>query len=249
MGLTISGYDSNSISTLFSSLNKGSSNNTIGFDYSMLSEYNSIKSGTYYKLAKKYYADDTNPATKAWNDSKVNTVDELSRQKTQATELYDSANVLLDSGEKSLFNKVEVEDEEGNITSDYDREKIYKAVKDFVDDYNDTVDIAEDSDVTGVLTATSGMTNLAAVNSKSLADIGITIGNDSKLSVDEDAFKKADMNQVKSLLNERGGFAYQVSAKASMINSALVSAATFGGYTNSGSLSMTGLMNSYNDYI
>ncbi|MCR5144278.1 MAG: flagellar filament capping protein FliD [Lachnospiraceae bacterium] len=249
MGLTISGYDLNSISTLFSSFNKGSSNNTIGFDYSMLSEYNSIKSGTYYKLAKKYYADDTNPATKAWNDSKVNTVDELSRQKTQATELYDSANVLLDRGEKSLFNKVEVEDEEGNITSDYDRDKIYKAVKDFVDDYNDTVDIAEDSDVTGVLTATSGMTNLAAVNSKSLADIGITIGNDSKLSVDEDAFKKADMNQVKSLLNERGGFAYQVSAKASMINSALVSAATFGGYTNSGSLSMTGLMNSYNDYI
>ncbi len=248
MGLTISSYNANTINSLFSSMN-GRNSNTVGFDYSMLSEYNSIKSGNYHKLLKNYYSDNTNVKAKAFNEDKKKTVDDMAKQKTEASNLYESASKLLNRGKDSLFNEIEIKDEDGKVTKDYDRDAIYKAAKAFVDDYNSTVDVAKESDVTGVVTATAGMTGLAAANSKNLASIGITIDNENKLSINEDTFKKADMNMVKTLFNSQGSFAGQIASKASMINSSIVAASSMGGYTNSGSLSTVGLMNTYNAFI
>ena len=59
MGMTVSGFDSSSISTLFSSLPgvKGS-NNLMAGATSMLSDYYSIRNGSYHKLLKSYYNSD-----------------------------------------------------------------------------------------------------------------------------------------------------------------------------------------------
>ena len=56
MSLTIN--SGNDLSTLFSSLNNKSNDSTSGLA-SILSEYNSIRNGSYLKLAKQYYAKDT----------------------------------------------------------------------------------------------------------------------------------------------------------------------------------------------
>ena len=56
-------------------------------------------------------------------------------------------------------------------------------------------------------------------NESLLNSVGISIDSKTnKLSIDETAFKKADMSVAKSLFNGAGSYGYQVSAKASMIN-------------------------------
>jgi flagellar capping protein FliD len=60
-----------------------------------------------------------------------------------------------------------------------------------------------------------GSTN---ANKNLLQKVGITVGADGKLSLDEDTFKKADMGTAKSLFNGTGSYGWQVSAQASWID-------------------------------
>ena len=63
------------------------------------------------------------------------------------------------------------------------------------------------------------MVNLAKANSNMFIKVGITIGIYNKRFIDETAVKKADMNTVKSLFHTTGGFCYQTSVQAGMIES------------------------------
>ena len=110
-------------------------------------------------------------------------------------------------------------DKDGKVSYEYDTDKIYKAVSDFVDSYNKMLKEGGDSNTNNILRSTKSMVNLTKANSNMLSSVGITIGTDNKLSVDETAFKKADMNTVKSLFHTTGGFGYQTSVQAGMIES------------------------------
>ena len=220
---SISFYDSNSISTLFSGLNKSSSGNSMfNIDYN---SYNSIRSGSYAKLLKSYYnkMDEESGDTTKVNKDKTSDA----AKKTNATQARDAAASLVDASKdlrsSSLWNKVTVKDEEGNSKSDYDREKIFKAVGAFVDSYNSLVEKAGDSSDTAVLNHTSSLVNYTKNNAKLLKSVGVTIGTDNKLSVDKDTFNKADISTVKSVFSGSGSFAQSVSAKASSVYAATVS--------------------------
>ena len=54
---------------------------------------------------------------------------------------------------------------------------------------------------------------------KSLSKAGITVGVDGKMSVDEEAFKKADMDTVKNLFGNSGYFGKSVASSAQRIES------------------------------
>ena len=93
---TINGYDSNSISSLFSSLGTGntnsSSNGMLGIN---LSDYASIKNGTYGKLMKSYYALDEEPVKDKKSQNDTDDTDATIRSiKTAADDLKDSAAAL-----------------------------------------------------------------------------------------------------------------------------------------------------------
>ena len=60
--------------------------------------------------------------------------------------------------------------------------------------------------------------NITKANAALLSSTGITADKDGRLSMDETKFKSSDMSAAKSLFNGTGSYAYQVSAKASMIN-------------------------------
>lgn len=216
---TVSGYDSSSISTLFSGLsasrNNNSSSNFLGIS---LTDYSSIRSGSYYKLMKNYYAEEVEGKVSSSTSTSKDSAKTLAQVESAAEDLKSSSDALLEKGSKSLFKKKELTDEKGNTTTGYDTDAIYKAVKAFADDYNSMIDKADDSNVTGILNATSSMVRGTKANSNMLSKIGITIGSDNKLSVDETAFKKADMGTVKSLFNTQGSYGYQVSTQASMAN-------------------------------
>ena len=101
-----------SINTLFSSFGSSSTNNsfTSGL-YSSLSEYSSIKSGTYKKLVSSYYnktnstdkTDSTASASKnKLNKSAIVQKQELSEVKDAADDLYSSASKLTDTSSKAF---------------------------------------------------------------------------------------------------------------------------------------------------
>ncbi len=210
----MAGYDS--MNTLFSSLGStGStgSSDMLGINYS---DYASIKNGSYRKLVSAYYTkveDENGTASSSSNikDSK----EKLNSINDSAGKLRDSASKLLDKGKNSLFQtKV---DGAGHSYIDYDEDKVYSAVKDFVKDYNDFLDSASEADTLTFLRSAKNMVSYAKANTRALEAVGITIGSDNKLSVDEDKFKAASKARVQSLFQSTGGFAYQVKAKASTV--------------------------------
>lgn len=220
-------YNSNSIQTLFSSLNTGSkTTGSIGNFGINLADYASIRSGSYGKLLRSYYSEVVNGGSTSKTTSKTITTTSTAKDSTEALariesaseDLKESADALFKKGKTSVFEKKSITDEEGNTTYDYDTDKIYKAVKDFTEKYNSLVTEVKDSKASGIKSAASSMVRMTKINEKTLGKIGITIGEDNKLSLSEEDFKKADMNQVKSMFNTTGAYGYQMSAQASIID-------------------------------
>lgn len=225
---TISGYDSSSIGVLFSSLNSGSTKTSAMFGTSDLlginySDYATIKNGSYTKLMKAYYAKEASGDSSSSSITSTSTSKDSSKTlaniESAAEDLKKASETLRTNGDKSLFTKKQTTDKDGNVSYEYDTDKIYKAVSDFVDSYNKMLKEGGDSNTNSILRSTKSMVNLTKANSNMLSSVGITIGTDNKLSIDETAFKKADMNTVKSLFHTTGGFGYQTSVQAGMIES------------------------------
>jgi hypothetical protein len=225
---TISGYDSSSIGVLFSSLNSGSTKTSAMFGTSDLlginySDYATIKNGSYTKLMKAYYAKEASGDSSSSSITSTSTSKDSSKTlaniESAADDLKKASEALRTNGDKSLFTKKQTTDKDGNVSYEYDTDKIYKAVSDFVDSYNKMLKEGGDSNTNSILRSTKSMVNLTKANSNMLSSVGITIGTDNKLSIDETAFKKANMNTVKSLFHTTGGFGYQTSVQAGMIES------------------------------
>ncbi len=206
----------NDINTLFSSLgntnNNSVSSDLLGISYT---DYASIRNGSYGKLLNSYYQKELDNS----GSSGVGTTDSkqmLTSINSAASDLKDSAAKLLSKGKDSLFTTKK--DEKGNSYVDYDTDKVYKAVKDFVDNYNSLLDAAADTDTTSILRSAVSLVSYTEANKNALAEVGITVGTDNKLSIDKDKFEEASKARVQSLFQSTGGYAYQINSKAGMIS-------------------------------
>ena len=121
----------------FSALFSGTSDSSSIGNTNMLSDYAAIKNGSYGKLMKAYYA--KQDAEKL--SGKGDTSQKLTLMKTSADSLKKSADALNDSSlwEKKKIKKKDEKTGEEIEVEDYDWDKITKAVKSFVEDYNDVV--------------------------------------------------------------------------------------------------------------
>ena len=121
---------------------------------------------------------------------------------------------------------------------EYDTDKIAKAVSSFVKNYNSLVSSTADSSSRYVLNSASNMVNYTRANADLLKKIGISVGSDNKLTVDEDKLKASDMAVVKSVFKDSGSFGQTISAKASTIYGNAVSQlselSTKNSYTSNG---------------
>lgn len=237
----ISMYDSSSVSTLFSSLGSSKSTGSGLFGIN-LSEYASIRSGSYGKLMRSYFSMDSTKGTSKSDDSTKNTIEDLatttstSKDSTKTLAAIESDAKELTDSAKALYtrsnNKVFTKDSGGS----YDADKIYKAVKSFADDYNSMLDTAGKSSTNRISRSVSSMKNETSYNEKPLKEIGITVDEKTgRLSVDETTFKGADTEKVKSLFNGTGSYAYSVATKAAMTESyAKSEAAKSNTYTKNG---------------
>lgn len=237
----ISMYDSSSVSTLFSSLGSSKSTGSGMFGIN-LSEYASIRSGSYGKLMRSYFSMDSTKGTSKSDDSTKNTIEDLatttstSKDSTKTLAAIESDAKELTDTAKALYtrsnNKVFTKDSGGS----YDTDKIYKAVKRFADDYNSMLDTAGKSSTNRISRSVSSMKNETSYNEKALKEIGITVDEKTgKLSVDETTFKSADTEKIKNLFNGTGSYAYSVATKAAMTESyAKSEAAKSNTYTKNG---------------
>ena len=185
-------------------------------------DYNTIKSGSYSKLMKAYYADEAKNATvkkttakndtqKNKNTQKVKTAadnPELTKAKANADTLKASASKLSSA---SLWEK-----KEGKL----DKTKVKDAVKDFVKSYNDVIEQSKKADSKEVSRNTQWMTDLSDTLTKTLDKVGVKVGSDKKLTFDEDKFDKASDKTLESMFKGTYSYAGQIESKASGIASA-----------------------------
>lgn len=217
-------------SNLFQSLS-GSGTSNLNF----LSDYASIKNGSYGKLMKAYYgkSSTTQKEVSSIVDQKKNSI-ALSKDSSQTLkavesatdELKESADKLISTDKDSVFTK--------------GREEVYKAVNSFVENYNkvikETGSVASDSITNRVKT----LNVMTQANSRMLAKAGITIQDDNTLSINKEDFLEASETTIQSLFHDQPSYAYRVSAQASLIDyAASREASKANTYTGAGNYSNT----------
>ena len=183
-----------------------------------LSDYAAIKNGSYGKLLKAYYV--KQDAQKAASGGE--TVQKATLMKTGADALKKSADALKNDElwEKKKIKKKDEKTGEEIEVEDYDWDAITKAMKSFVEDYNDIIKQAGDSNSKDVLRNAVWLTGITESNENMLSKIGITVGKGNQMALDEEVLKKADISSFKTLFTGHNSFADKVSMKANSISHA-----------------------------
>lgn len=101
-----------------------------------------------------------------------------------------------------------------------DTDKTLSAVQNFVDSYNNALDAIQNSDNPSILEKGVSMVNTTKAYSRTLANAGIQIGSDNRLTVNEDAVKIADSSALKALFNGSYSYATKIADKASYVGRA-----------------------------
>ena len=219
MSLNLFNYN-NSLFSGFSSNSSGMSN--------MLGDYMAIRNGSYGKLLKAYYAKQDDGAKKtagairrenALKKSQADSeeVKQYKDAQSDASTLKSAASSIRSNSK--LFEQVEQKttDENGEekVVVDYDRDKISSAVKSFVKAYNSAIKSAYEQGSSIVQKKAASMVSETASNKNMLASVGITIGKDNKLEVDEEKLKTASVSTLKTLFQGSGSYASNIERKAS----------------------------------
>lgn len=228
----------NNISALFSGLGAGNAN-SINFG-----DYASIKNGSYGKLMKSYYAQQKGTAK---HPSKADASDTAKPSKKKQVEDTTGLSQMKKEadGLKTAAEALQKEDLWKTSGGAYDMDKIAKAVNDFAKEYNNTLDQAGKVNSKDISQSVRFMNSMAGTMSKALSKVGITVETDGKLTVDEDALKKANGGSLKTLFSGAASFGGQAADKASEIARAAIMNSSV--YSGNGTLksSLPGMFNNW----
>ncbi len=202
---SIFGVDNNSTTSLFT--NYFGATNSAGSSLS-LGDYSMIKSGSYKKLLKKYYAENGDSNKK---NTSTDGTDGVSKKAIDSTTSLLSAKTTAASLKKTADELKTLDYEKTS------REDLLKKVKSFVKDYNTTLDSMQNIDSVSILQNAVWMTNQTKKSQNVLADMGISVGTDNKLTLDEKKFNEANLSAITSALSGTHSFADSVSRRASQI--------------------------------
>ena len=205
MGIGLNGLNSG-MGDIYSSLLGGSSTGGGSDMSSLLSDYASIKNGSYRKMMKSYYAQATEEdSSSSKSSSKTKETDYASA--SSARKFYETASSLSS-----------MDFSEGNI------DELYDSVSAFIKDYNTMIKNASNSSVDSVKAQADAMNDFTYSNYKLLAKVGITMNADRTLSIDEDTFKSVNSKTgatnvptLKTLFQGVGSYADKLVDKASKL--------------------------------
>ena len=225
----------NDYSVLFNSLGTSrKSNQPMGVSdlAGLVSDYNTIKNGSYNKLVKAYYkkmGDDTTGSSASSDKVSADDLwssDKLSSSKKASAKDYSKISANAESLKKATGALSEDAKEDVYEAAKTDHSKIESAVKAFADSYNALIDSAGSSQSGIVTSRATSLTSLSISYGKKLGAIGLNIQENGKLSVDSDALASANVDTVKSLFSGKNSYADKVDSYASLIESGAASAAS-----------------------
>lgn len=205
MGIGLNGFNSG-LSDTYSSLLGGSGTESSGMS-SLLSDYASIKNGSYGKMMKSYYAKtkEEEEASSSKGSSKTKEKDAASA--SAARKFYETASAM--SGLDYSADNID---------------KLYDSVSAFVKDYNAMMTSASKSKNASVQAQADALNDYTYQNYKLFAKVGITMNADRTLSIDEDTFKKVNektgattVPTLTTLFKGIGSFADKAADRASKI--------------------------------
>ena len=228
MGIGLGGLNSG-MTDIYSSLLGGST----GSDASstLLTDYASIKNGSYGKMMKSYYAkvNEEESASSTGSNSKTKNTDAASA--SAARKFYESATAMnsLDYSEDNI-------------------DELYDKVSEYIKNYNSLITAASKSENASVKAQADALNDYTYQNYKLFAKLGITMNSDRTLSIDEDTFKKVDSKTgatniptMKTLFQGINSFADKSADRASKI----YSLASDGDYVTSSKAKYAGSTGSY----
>ena len=269
---SVSGSNNDFYSMFFNTSGSNNNNNAasiFGGGNTAIGDMSLIKSGAYKKLLKSYYAtvkdSDSNSKSSSNNtsSSKMTTAqasaakDSAGSLKTVETDASALVSSLKELGNRSLY-KNKTDDSGNKILGEkgeavYDTEKISSAVKKYVESYNSFIESSGKLNSTSILSKTLDVISNTRKNAGLLSDIGITIGDDNKLKLDETKLGKAKTTTINSLFAGSGSYGSTVYSRASasgrLANSTAYANTHGSSYTYSGSYSMLGQTGSINGYM
>lgn len=191
-----------------------------------LSEYSSIKSGSYKKLLSAYYA-------KSEDISNVNKTEVMNNQSISSQ--ASNANSSL-----SDIKKMDISEENKNNVQD--------KIKSFVDSYNDVIDKLAESDTKSVLQKGVWMTKAVASYAGVLNKVGIEVGSDNKLTLNVEKFQSASLEQIESVFKGNMSVGSKISYKINQVENIATSNKTLL-YTNKGEKSLNSSTSFFDEYL
>lgn len=163
-----------------------------------------MKSGVYTKMLRSYISQvsedsDSETSSKTNSDTAFrNMVSEKMEgmRKKETTPVDEGAKAL--SGVKGAAKKLETAAQElsGMDFDNSSREDLYKAAKQFVSSYNSVVTSASKTDDASIGQSVQWMKESMKSNEKQLEKIGITVGKDGALALDEKKFMAANLSDI-----------------------------------------------------
>lgn len=213
MGISINTSTSQDYSYLFQGLSSSSSGTS---NLNFLSDYASIKNGSYGKLMKTYYgtAKSSSTGTTSKTSSSNSVLDKILEEKKnpKVSKEAQKANADLTTGLSSLNSTVSALQSDKTYTDTANGQsasaKVVSAMKDFVANYNDVVSAAKNSTLTSKTAYVANMMGNTAASADKLAEIGITVNSNGTLELNESKLKAADVSKVQELFSANDIMSY-----------------------------------------
>lgn len=204
----------------------GNSNSMTG----LLSDYNSIRNGSYLKLAKHYYSKDgAKQATQKQFSNNISTKSEDKITKSASESAWKDITTL--RNEKMYQTE--------------DTDTVLKNVKSFVDSYNSVIEGTQKSDNSNVQKDVARLASQTDNYADALSKIGITIKDDNTLSLNEKTFASADMAEVKKLFAGDFSFGSNTQNRLMQLVNDATAYMTSGIYNTSGTIAGASIGNFY----
>jgi len=201
----------------------------------MVSDYNSIKNGSYGKLMKSYYkgqAGSTNAAGKSDKSNRNNTLDKimadrknptLSKEATAANAKLNSSLKTLTTALSALQSKDTYKNKAANKNTAADKNEnnannslAKRSLKDFVSSYNDAVKSSKKSTMNNISKNVANMMKAAKENEDKFKELGVNINRDGTLTVNEDKLNSADDERIAELFDGDKAMSFGSKAASSL---------------------------------
>lgn len=201
----------------------------------MVSDYNSIKNGSYGKLMKSYYkgqAGSTNAAGKSDKSNRNNTLDKLiadrknptlSKEATAANAKLNSSLKTLTTALSALQSKDTYKNKAASKNTAADKNEnnannslAKRSLKDFVSSYNDAVKSSKKSTMNNISKNVANMMKAAKENEDKFKELGVNINRDGTLTVNEDKLNSADDERIAELFDGDKAMSFGSKAASSL---------------------------------